>query len=173
MSDKHLFGRDGDEVLEFDWYTVFEHQIDAWGVNDTERLTADELAAIRGGLDERTPSGERGLAIEEWTSSPLSRYLPGVGITIERAMEHLADNDITEYAWDAIDRKEEAVTTDPEVVAAFTEALRVLGVVLDREVTFHMADTLVTTHWVTFGDDGRPRFDGELIFPDREERADG
>lgn len=172
MSDKHLFGRDGDEVLEFDWYTVVEHQADVWGVNDIARLDGwIEAANVRWGLD-LAHLGEQGLAIEEWTSSPLSRYLPGAGITIESAMEHLANNDITEYAWDAIDRKEKAVTTDPEVVAAFTEALRVLGVALDREVPFHMADTLVTTHWVTFGDDGRPRFDGELIFPDREEGAD-
>lgn len=172
MSDKHLFGRQDDEYLEFDWYSIYERWIDDHGVENTERLTPDEIASIAEGDCDLTSSGALGLEIIEWDSRPLSAYLCGADRVIDYIVECLANDDITEGAWGALDRKVAAIVSDPDLRDAVNNALVVFGMVLDREVTYRLADREVATHWVTFDSEGRPLYDGERIFPDREEGAD-
>lgn len=166
--NRNLFGRQDDEYLESDWYAVFERWIDDHGVANAEQLTPAEIAAITEGDCDLTASGNVGLEIIEWSSLPLSKYLCTADRVVDYIVECLSDDDITEGAWGALGRKASAIASDPDLLDAVNNALVVFGMVVDREVTYRLADKEVATHWVTFDSDGRPLYDGERMFPDRQ-----
>lgn len=143
-ADIHLYGAPwDDEYLFDDPGEVYERWID----EDWDPLPAT-------------------LEIIEYDSLALSHFLCRGDLLIDRALEILADDEITEGAWQQVDKKYKAILTDPDVTAAFNNAREALGRALDREVGYRMGGKKIASHWITFTEDGKPLYDGEPLYRD-------
>lgn len=143
-NDIHLFGAPWDDEYLFD---------DPGEVYDNWLNTFED-----------DPPAIRALEIIEYDSLPLSHFLCRADLLIDRALEILADDEITEGAWEQVDRKWQAIARDPDVLDAFNNAREVLGMALDREVSYRMGGKKIATHWITFTEDGQPLYDGEPLY---------
>lgn len=129
MDDRTLFGRPGAEQLYFEAVEVWESELDGCG--------------------DEPPDG--GWEIEEWTVRPPRSHMPSADWVIERLLEHIAEAEVDEYAYDAWDN----ASREAEV-EAMLEAWA-------SRVTYRMAHNLIATHRITMvGDD--PYLDGEPMY---------
>lgn len=96
------------------------------------------------------------LVIERWSSNTLASMLMPAEHVVEYVAERVAE-ETCGGAGAVIDR----ACADVEVVAAFADALRVLG----SKLPWRQADRLLGTHEVTWDADGEPLFDGVPLFP--------
>lgn len=120
---RHLFGFEGDEILQDDPFDVIELWLDHHG-DDDEWPTS--------------------VQITEWTSRPAGSYLPSPDWVIERVSEKAADD----IAWDEAYEALESTGAEPDVVAAFQAALDLWKT--KTVPRFSIADEVVRTHEVTF-----------------------
>lgn len=135
-SDVRLYGVPGAEVLYLTAAEVYESDIDPW-------------------LDDDDPHKPR--QIEEWSVAPPRHGMPSAVTIIEDITERVGDDWLPdEWAYAAMERAGKA----PEVVAAFDAALDLLASKFDYKV----ADKCLTTHTVTWNDEGEPLLDGEPMY---------
>lgn len=136
--EHHLFGFEYDEYLHRDLGVV----VDNW-------------------MDDHDPNDEGAPAeftVTEWTSVPMSAYLPSAGRILENITEWTADDVGFEEGYEAI----EAALQHPDVVAA-CEAMRE-QMRLHLHDRFRIADKQVGTHHFTFAPDKTLLCNGEPFY---------
>ena len=136
VNDYHLFGFDGDEYLQRDLASVVEDR--TFDVGD-ER-------------DEFT--------VTEWTSQPVSMYLPSVDRLLEYILDIVGDDCGFEEGYEAMER-----ALDKGAVKEAAE--RLLTVIRDNTVdAFRFADKVVRTYHFTWDAEGRLLCDGVPFWPE-------
>ena len=115
-----LYGQPGAEAMQLDIDTVAER---LWWDNDTERV----------------------VIIEEWTVTDSRSMLPKVDIVLDDLLERCTSV-CDEYWYEDL----QAAVKSPDVVAAFEQALSLLG----SKIHYWMADKKVAEHRVKITADG-------------------
>ena len=135
-----LYGEPGDEYMDDDPAGVYER----W-----------EIWHDASDPEDRVP-----FEIEEWTSVPLSNFLPSAKAIIEWVLEVTAEEEVSEDAWDHLKGLEEV----PEILAAFEKARDVLG---SKITGWRQAGKLIRTLKVTWDENGEPLLDGQPMYVQR------
>lgn len=135
-----------------------------YGLEGAERMYLDPAEVYESEID---PDVEIGIAgsrtIYEWSVHPPIYHVPSAVDIVERLTYSIVeDGEIEEPCSD----EWESRAKDPGVLAA-AEALRV---VLANTITSRMADKILRTLTITWGEDGEPLIDGEPLYVKKDAR---
>lgn len=134
-NDYHLFGFDGDEYLHRDLASVVEDRV----------------------FEERD---DPEFTVTEWTSRPVSMYLPTADRLLEYILDIVGDDCGFEEGYEAM---ESALDKEPVKVAAE----QLLQTIRDHTVDgFRFADKVVRTYCFTWDADSRLLCDGVPFWPE-------
>lgn len=137
MTDEmRLFGAPGAEELYLTIAEAFERQIEPH-------------------RDENNPEAWPA-KIEEWTIADNRQFMPSPGRVLDEIGEIAADEAVTEWWWEALERH----LDDEDVKAKVEEALDLLA----SKVKYWMADRHVATYEITLDADDRPLVDGRPLY---------
>ena len=132
----NLFGQSGDESFEDSIEDVFE------------RVDTGDQCDFPDGIE-----------IEEWTSVPLRVFMSKT--TPKHVLDWIVEAACDDLEFEAAEKHIEKAALDPHVVAAMQVALDIF---YDAITGYRICEQLVTTHLITFNDDGVPMLGNEQLY---------